>query len=133
MHKAQVRLEAGESSIGIEIEIGIEIDSVQFCASVRLDTDTDFDFDFDFNGAATIRQLAEWSLKAFKGGDNFWQTRPIQNSRAPARHSIITAPGLAGICPFVSSVKSGGFPYALYFFKIKAALVPPKPKELVMA
>jgi hypothetical protein len=46
MHKAQVRLEAGESSLGIEIEI--EIDSVQFCASVRLDTDTDFDFDFDF-------------------------------------------------------------------------------------
>jgi hypothetical protein len=30
MHKAQVRLEAGESSIGIEIEI--EIDSVQFYA-----------------------------------------------------------------------------------------------------
>jgi hypothetical protein len=43
-HKAQVRLEGGESSI--EIEIGIEIDSVQFCASVRLDTDFDFDFDF---------------------------------------------------------------------------------------
>jgi hypothetical protein len=37
MHKAQVRLEAGESRI--EIEIGIEIDSVQFCASVQLDTD----------------------------------------------------------------------------------------------
>jgi hypothetical protein len=32
MHKAQVRLEDGESSI--EIEIGIEIDSVQFYASV---------------------------------------------------------------------------------------------------
>jgi hypothetical protein len=32
MHKAQVRLEAGESSIGIEIEIEIEIDSVQFYA-----------------------------------------------------------------------------------------------------
>jgi hypothetical protein len=45
MHKAQVRFEAGESSI--EIEIGIEIDSVQFCASVRLDTDTDFDCDCD--------------------------------------------------------------------------------------
>jgi hypothetical protein len=43
MQQAQVRLEAGESSI----EIGIEIDSVQFCASVRLDTDFDFDFDFD--------------------------------------------------------------------------------------
>jgi hypothetical protein len=42
MHKAQVRLEAGESSIEIEIEIGIEIDSVQFYASVRLDTDFDF-------------------------------------------------------------------------------------------
>jgi hypothetical protein len=41
----QVRLEAGESGIGIEIEI----DSAQFCASVRLDTDTDFDFDFDFD------------------------------------------------------------------------------------
>jgi hypothetical protein len=40
MQQAQVRLEAGES-------IGIEIDSVQFCASVRLDTDFDFDFDFD--------------------------------------------------------------------------------------
>jgi hypothetical protein len=38
--QAQVRLEAGESSIGVEIEIGIEIeiDSVQFYASVRLDT-----------------------------------------------------------------------------------------------
>jgi hypothetical protein len=34
MHKAQVRLEDGESSIEIEIEIGIEIDSVQFYASV---------------------------------------------------------------------------------------------------
>jgi hypothetical protein len=33
---------AGESRI--EIEIGIEVDTVQFCASVRLDTDTDFDF-----------------------------------------------------------------------------------------
>jgi hypothetical protein len=44
MHKAQLRLEAGESSI--EFEIGIEIDSVQFCASVRLDADFDFDFDF---------------------------------------------------------------------------------------
>jgi hypothetical protein len=32
MHKAQVKLEAIESSI--EIEIGIEIDSVQFYASV---------------------------------------------------------------------------------------------------
>jgi hypothetical protein len=31
-NKAQVRLEAGENSI--EIEIGIEIDSVQFYASV---------------------------------------------------------------------------------------------------
>jgi hypothetical protein len=43
MHKAQVRLEARESSIGIEIEIAIEIeiDSVQVCASVGLDTDTD--------------------------------------------------------------------------------------------
>jgi hypothetical protein len=40
MHKAQVRLEAGESSI--------EIDSVQFCTSVRLVTDFDCDFDFDF-------------------------------------------------------------------------------------
>jgi hypothetical protein len=46
MHKAQVRLEAGESSI--EIEIVFEIDSVQFCASVRLDFD--FDFDFDSHG-----------------------------------------------------------------------------------
>jgi hypothetical protein len=44
--RAQVRLEAGESSIGIEIDI--EIDSIQFCAPVRLDTDTDTDFDFDF-------------------------------------------------------------------------------------
>jgi hypothetical protein len=46
MHKAQVRLESGESSIGIEIEIeiDIEIDSVQFCAPVRLATDFDFDF-----------------------------------------------------------------------------------------
>jgi hypothetical protein len=34
MHKAQVRLEAGESCIEIEIEIVIEIDSVQFYASV---------------------------------------------------------------------------------------------------
>jgi hypothetical protein len=34
MHKAQVRLEDSESSIEIEIEIGIEIDSVQFYASV---------------------------------------------------------------------------------------------------
>jgi hypothetical protein len=36
MHKAQVRLEAGESriEIEIEIEIGIEIDSVQLYASV---------------------------------------------------------------------------------------------------
>jgi hypothetical protein len=51
MHKPQVRLEAGESSIEIEIEIEIvEIDSVQFYASVRLDTH--FDFDFDFNGAS---------------------------------------------------------------------------------
>jgi hypothetical protein len=41
MHKPQVRSEAGESSIEIEI---VEIDSVQFCASVRLDTDFDFDF-----------------------------------------------------------------------------------------
>jgi hypothetical protein len=49
VHKAQVRLEAGESSIEIEIEIVFEIDSVQFCASVRLDTD--FDFDFDSIGA----------------------------------------------------------------------------------
>jgi hypothetical protein len=47
MHKAQVRLEAGESSIEVEIEI--EIDSVQVCASVRLDTDTDTDFDYDFD------------------------------------------------------------------------------------
>jgi hypothetical protein len=46
MHKAQVRLEAGESGIGLEIEIEIEIDSVQFCASVRLDTDFDFDFEW---------------------------------------------------------------------------------------
>jgi hypothetical protein len=35
MHRAQVRLEAIESSI--EIEIGIEIDSVQFYASARFD------------------------------------------------------------------------------------------------
>jgi hypothetical protein len=53
MHKAQVRLEARESSIEIEIEIeiaiAIEIDSVQVCASVGLDTDTDTDFDFDFD------------------------------------------------------------------------------------
>jgi hypothetical protein len=48
MHKAQ-GLEADESSIGIEIEIGIEIDSVQFCASIRFDTGTDFDFDFDID------------------------------------------------------------------------------------
>jgi hypothetical protein len=36
MHKAEVRLEAGESriEIEIEIEIGIEIDSVQLYASV---------------------------------------------------------------------------------------------------
>jgi hypothetical protein len=49
MHKAQVGLEAGEASIGIEIEIGIEIDSVQFCASVLYDTDFDFDFDFKWS------------------------------------------------------------------------------------
>jgi hypothetical protein len=48
MHKP-VRLEAGESSIGIEIEI----DSAQFDASVGLDTETDFDLDFDFDSNVT--------------------------------------------------------------------------------
>jgi hypothetical protein len=51
MHKAQVRLEADESSIEIEIEI----DSVlRLCTKPKLgllfeiDFDSDFDFDFDF-------------------------------------------------------------------------------------
>jgi hypothetical protein len=45
MRKAQVSSEAGESSIGIEI------DSVQFCASVRLD------FDFDIRGNMWRKRL----------------------------------------------------------------------------
>jgi hypothetical protein len=40
MHKAQVSIEAGQTGT----EIGIEIDSVQFYAAVRLDTNFDFDF-----------------------------------------------------------------------------------------
>jgi hypothetical protein len=66
MHKAQVRSEACESSIGIEIEIGI--DSVQVCASVRLDfdTDTDTDFDtetdFDFDFDSKMRRAPTWAL-----------------------------------------------------------------------
>jgi hypothetical protein len=58
MSKAQVKLEAGKSGLGIEIEI----DSVQFCASVRLDTDTDTDFDFDFDFEWSKPQLGRVAL-----------------------------------------------------------------------
>jgi hypothetical protein len=54
MHKAQVRSEAGESSIGvaIAIEIDIEIESVQFVPRFDSITDTDTDFDFDLSDGA---------------------------------------------------------------------------------
>jgi hypothetical protein len=92
MHKAQVRLEADESSIEIEIGIEIEIDSVLYLGSTRYRYR--FRFRFRFQMGARRVQLAPWH----------WQrVASVAQQQEACPEIVVIANEKVGLCAMIKA------------------------------